>query len=278
LLLALIGVLITGTWGWQQQDWRPAPGEGRTVGHGLPYVLRLEDLSLPAEGEEEQGLTSEIAWLDGGTLVRQDVLEAGRPVRFEGVTVRQLGYVPVVRLRAWDLDGTPLDLQPAGMETAIAGEVEVTFPTSDARPLILIPSLDRFLALDIADECAGGKPSLQVATLSDNGEDMVLLGTLTEAGSLSGDELRIVADLGFRPILRVDRRPAMSLVLAGMILALAAFAVGWLLPPRLVWVASQAGRDGETVVEILVPADGRGQRRLDLMAERLGEELTGVDD
>jgi cytochrome c biogenesis protein ResB len=55
LLLALIGLVIGSTWGWQTADWQLAPGEARAVGHETGYNLRLPQPDHLAGGQHTAG-------------------------------------------------------------------------------------------------------------------------------------------------------------------------------------------------------------------------------
>jgi hypothetical protein len=278
LLVGLIGLVILGTWGWQIEDQQFAPGESRSVGHGRVLAVRLDDFRLQ-EGQagRSPGYRSEITWLDGEVVQGQAAVAAGQPASYRGVTVRQVGYVPTVKMRAWDDAGRLLALQTAGEEFGIPGELEVGFLEPEAQPLILVPSQDRFLVLKFQRDCEDGNPSLHVALVRNGGVDQQSLGTLRESGVLLTDGLRLELDLGYTPILRVDYRPATGLVVASMALAVVALTVGWLVPGRLAWIAVQPSKDGSTTVQILIPAGARGRRWLSRLADQLGEALASDD-
>jgi hypothetical protein len=77
----------------------------------------------------------------------------------------------------------------------------------------------------------------------------------------------------YRPILRIDYRPAMFLVAGGGALAVLALAIGWLVPPRLLWSMAEPGEEGLTVVQILALPGARGSRWLSQLSDHLQKEL-----
>ncbi len=277
-LVALLGLLIAGTWGWQQADWQPAPGETRPVGHGRPYAVRLEafDLRLEEDGRLHS-YRSEIAWLEGGMLSRRDVVDVGQPAEIRGVAVRQIGYVPVVRMRGWDASGQPLLFQAGGEESGTVGLTEVTFSSPQAQPLVYLPVPDLFLTLTFEPLDAGGRPALHVDLLRDDGTRKQPLAVLYENGSVSADDLRLDLEVAYRPILRLDYRPAMGLVIGGAAAGLMALAIGWVVAPRLMWLAVRVGEGNRTEVHLLVPTALKESRWLLQMAGELGEALTDGD-
>jgi hypothetical protein len=70
-------------------------------------------------------------------------------------------------------------------------------------------------------------------------------------------------------ILRIEHRPAMGLVLAGLLLALLALFATWMAPPWLAWIALGPGEENGTQVQLL-PLPGAG---LALWLPRLAKNL-----
>ncbi len=290
LLIALIGLGIVGNWSWRNSDWQPAPGESRAVGHGTAFVVRLDSFALQ-QGDAGHGndrlhkYRSEITWLEDGIAVRQDVVGAGRPARFHGVTVRQLGYAPTVKVRGWDDAGHSLVFQVEGMgmpeEPSVSGEVEIRYDVAwptvpSAQQLVLIYGHDLFLALTFEPLSQEGKPALHVDLLGNGGPTRQPLAVLHESGSVVIDGLQLAVELDYRPVLRVDRRPGMGLALVGLALAVLALAVRWIVAPRLLWIAVAESKEGASLLDILALPGTRGSRWPRRLASRLQEVL--VDD
>jgi len=275
LLVALVGLTIVGNWGWQSEDWHPLPDQSRAVGHGSPYTVRLDafDLLLGKDGRLRD-YRSEITWLEGEAAIGQDVVSVGRPATLRGVAMRQVGYVPIVRMRGWDVAGRPLMLQVIGDELGIPGEVEVAFPSAEAQPHILIPSRNRFLVLTFEPLCAEGQPSLHLALLREDKVEWQPLGILYESGSVVFDDLRVDVDLAYGPIMRMDYHPAMGLVVGGMALAVIALAAGWIASPQLVWIAMGPAEEESSLVRILAPPGTKGSFWLPGLVSRLRKVLT----
>jgi hypothetical protein len=274
LLVVLVGLVIVGNWGWQSRDWQPAPGESWAVGHGTAYAVRLDAFELQQDKEGRLlGYHSDITWLEDGAKVSQDQLAVGRPAMLRGVAVRQVGYVPAVKIRGRDDAGHLLALQAGGEELSASGEVEITIPAPDAQQLLLIPAHDLFLALTFEPLCVGGKPALHVALLRESGAEQQPLAALYESGLVDVENLQFEVDLDYRPILRVDHRPAMGLVVGGLALAVIALAAGWLVPPRLLWIAVGPGEEGSTLIQILALPGARGSWWLPHLADHLREVL-----
>jgi hypothetical protein len=261
LLLALVGLAIVGDWGWQSEPWQPMPGERTTVGYGTPYTVRLDAFHMNrSDGQLLQNYHSEVTWLEGNRELGKDVVGVGRPARHRGVTLRQVGYLPVVHMRGWDREGQRLVLETEADVLSVAGEAEFRFSSADAEPLVLVSGHDLFLALSFEPMCAEGQPALYVDRIGGGGTERQRLGVLYESGSVLVDDLQLEVDLAFAPILRADSRPGVGLVMAGMALVVVALLVSWILPPRLTWIAVGPGRKSPTRIQIL-ELPGAGTRR-----------------
>lgn len=274
LLLALVGLAIASTWGWQIENWQLAPGESRAVGHDTPYAVRLDAFELQlGEDGRLQGHIGEIAWLEGEKVLDRATVGVGRPVIVRGIAVRQIGYVPVVTVRGWAESEQPLALQTEGEALGGGSEVEVRFSSPQAQPFVLIPDRDLFLSLSFEPLCAQDTPALHVNRIRGGGQEPETLKTLTESGSVSMGELRLDLDLAYAPLLRVDYRPAMGLVVAGMVLVVAVLIASWVAPPRLAWIAVGRNKEGQTAIQVQAPARAGASRWLRQLAAHLREEL-----
>ena len=278
LLVTLVGLAVVNNWGWQGQEWQPDPGDIREVAQGdSPLAVRLEAFELSQGQNGHLSAESQVVWLEGGLVARQAVVSAERPASYKGLTVHQVGYVPLVRLRAWDEEGRLLTLQAAGNELVMPGEIDVVFATPQAQPLVLIPGQDRFLALVYAPPCAGGEASLVVFVAPNGGGAGHLLGRLHQSGVLDAEGLRLEIDLGYRPVLRVDRRPGLGLAFAGFAVALLGLALLWLLPARMAWLAVGPAEGEASVVRLLALGGAQERRWLLRLAGRLREGLARDD-
>lgn len=238
LLLALVCVAIAGAWGWQGEPWQPREGEVQAIGHGSLYSVRLDSFSIiQSGGQQPPDYSSTVTWLEGETVLGQDLVGAGRASKHAGITLRQVGYVPIVRMRGWDSNDRPLMLETEGDVLSMTGEAEIRFASPEDQPLVLIPNQDLFLVLTFEMSCDGSGPALHVSRIREGGDDRQALGTLHDSGSVSVDGLRLDADLAFVPILRADHHPAMGLALLSMALVVIAIIAIWLAPPQLVWIA-----------------------------------------
>jgi ResB-like family len=274
LLIALLGLVIVGEWGWQNDDWHPVPGESQAVGHSTPYTVRLEAFAAP-QGKDGNlcSYQSEITWQEGEGVVARDMVSIGRPGTLHGIAVRQVGQMPAVKLRGQDDAGRPLVFQLAAEELIPESEVEITFPTVDVQQIVFIPSQELFLSFTLGSPSTKGKPTLYVARLRNGAADRQLIAALSESGSVAVDNLQVNVDVEYRPILRIDYRPAMPLVVGGGALAVLTLAIIWLVPPRLLWSVAEPGEDGSTVVQMFAPPGARGSRWLPQLSDHLQEEL-----
>lgn len=274
LLLALVGLAIAGDWGWHSDPWQPVAGELHAVGYGTPYIVRLDAFHINlVDGQRLQDYYSEVTWLEDNRELGKDVVGVGRPARRQGVTLRQLGYLPVVRMRGQDAEGQPLVLETEEDVWSVAGEAEFRFSSIDAQPLVLISGHDLFLALSFEPMCAEGIPALYVDRIGGGGAERQRLGVLYESGWVYVDGLQLEVDLSFAPILRVDSHPGVGLVVAGMALVVVALLVNWIVPPRLAWIAVEPGTRSQTRIQILeLPGAGANRRLLNLKS-RLQEVL-----
>lgn len=275
LLLALAGLAMVASWGWQGEQWRPIPGETHALGHDTPYTVRLDAFRMQlGDGQQLQSYRSEITWLEGENELEQSMVGVGQPVTRGGVTVRQVGYVPVVRMRGWDADNQPLTLETAESVLGVPGEAEIRFSSAQAQPIVLISDQDLFLALTFEPMCAEGRPALYVDRIQGSGAERQPLGVLTESGSLTVDGLRLDLELFFVPVLQADQRSATGLVVASMALVVAALMAMWLLRPHLVWIAVREGDEQRSVAHILALPGTGSYRWLPQLADRLREALS----
>jgi len=280
LLAILLGLGIVSNWGWQAQGWQPAPGESHSVGHGTDYTIRLDEFELQQdEAGRVLGYGSKITWLQDGTAVGQGRVSSGHPIMLPGVTVRQVGYVPVIQMRGKDDTGRPLAFEAEAEGLSVSNDTKVVLATPDDRALILVLGHDRFLALTFEPACSQGKPVLQIVLLQAGSLDTTsaeqrVQAVIHESGLVELENLHVEVDLGYHPILQVDHRPGAGLILAGMMVALIAMAVGWLVRPQLLWIAVSTGEGGLTLVQILAPPKMRGSLWREPLASRLGEMLS----
>jgi len=278
LLVALLGLWIVGTWGWQGGDWQPAPGEVRAVGPRFREKVRLEGFDLHLAGDGRlQDYRSEIAWLEGELVARRAVVRTGQPALFRGIAVRQVGYVPAVTIHGQDAAGHPLLIQAGGAETGTSGTAEIEFPSPEAEPLLYLPVQDLFLALTFEPLDAEGRPALHLDLLQEGETERQPLAVLHGSGSVTAGDLRLELEVTYRPILRLDYRPAMGLVVGGLVLAVVALAIGQVASPRLVGLLVSAGEGNGSVIQLLVPAALKEGCWPEGLAARLGEALTDGD-
>jgi cytochrome c biogenesis protein len=278
LLLALLGLAMMAIWGWQSSQWQPAVGERLAVGHGTGYTIRLDafDPLTGAEVQPEGGqYESRITWLAGDQPVGQDLAGIGRPATRGGLAVRQVGYVPDVTLRGVDQAGKPVLFQPGGVTSKATEQVSLAFGSSETQQVIVLPGQGFFLLLDLEPASGGADPLLRLALLRSAEAEQESLAVLRQSGAVSFDGLNLEVDLGYRPVLQVDYRPGMLLVIAGIALAAVAVAVGWLAGPRLVWMAV-APDQAQAMVHLLALGGAGESGWLSRLAAQLQQELTDV--
>jgi hypothetical protein len=269
LLLALVGLAIAATWGWRSETWQRMPGEERALGHDTPYTIRVDRFGMELGKDQQLRRTfSEITWLEAETELGQDLIGTGQPAKRGGVTIRQVGYVPVARMRGWDEQGQPLMLETGEDVLSEVGAVEIRFNSPEDQPVVLVPDHDLFLALTFEPLCAAGRPALHVDRIHDGGERRQL-GMLYESGSVPVDGLQLDVELFFIPILRADSLPALWLVVLSMGMVVIALASIWVLPPRLVWLAVSQEDEDKTLVQVLALAGAGNYRWLPQLADQL---------
>ncbi|MGD8903611.1 MAG: hypothetical protein PVI67_08610, partial [Anaerolineae bacterium] len=93
------------------------------------------------------------------------------------------------------------------------------------------------------------------------------------SGSVAVDGLRFELDLAFTPILRVDYHPAAGLALIGAGLFLVAFVVGWLIPPRLLWIAAAEAQEQPSLVRFMALPGAGAQSWLSHLVKLFREAL-----
>lgn len=278
LLLAAAGLTISAYWGWQDEAWRPLPGDTRLVAHDTSYALRLDRFEMESDRQGRlRDYTSHVTWLSGGTVAHEDVVSTRHPVHFDGLALRQIGYLPTVRLWAWDGAGSPLELESGREGRPGTAQVEIRFQEVDEQPLVLIPSQERLLALVFEPMCAEGPPALHVDLLGERGDWRQRLASVTASSQVSGPDLRLRIELSYGPVLRLDRRPGMGLVVAGASLAVLALLVGWILPPRPISFVAEPGNTGQVRVRITSPPGVGVRQWLQQLAAQLEEALADED-
>lgn len=278
LLLALAGLAIAGGWDWLGDEWQPVQGESRAVGHGTPYVVRLDAFDLDVDEDQRlRSYSSQITWLEGEFEIQQDTITIGRPSSRRGATVRQVGFVPVVRLRGWDRDGRLLSLETAEDALSLMGEVEIRFATAEAQPLVLVPAQDLFLALTFEPVCTEGKPALYVEPVQGGISEPGAQRVLHDSGSVMVDGLRFEIELSFAPVLRADHRPGMGLVIGSLILFVGSLVAFWIAPPWLVQISAEPGEDENTILRVQMLPGADSDRQL-LHLTRCLQEVLAADD
>lgn len=281
LLVALIAASILLSLGWKTPDWQGVPGESHALDQGKAYLVRLDGV----EGSrDEAGRTldylSSITWLKDGTIVGQDTLRPGHPASLDGVTVRQSGYVPVVRIRGEDSSGRPLGFQAEAEVLAMSSDIEVVVGPMDEQVLVLVLGHDRFLSLRSVPPCRQGISALELALLrvghsGDNGSEQKAQVVLDASGQVQLEDLTLDVELDHRPLLRADYSPGMGVILAGLLVALAALVAGWLAQPHLLWIAVSTGSEDSTLVQVLALPKTRASRWWQSFAATLREKLSG---
>ena len=277
VLVALASMAVGGAWGWEGESWQPREGDEQAVGHGTPYSVRLDTFTIvPGDAEAAPEYFSRIAWVEGETVLEQDLVGDGRASSYAGITLRQVGHVPVVRLRGWDGDDDPLMLETEGDVLGMTGEVDIRFSSVEAQPLVLVPNQDLFLMLSYEPGCDGEGPALYVNRIREGGSEREVLGILHESGEVSVDGLRFEVELAFVPILRLDRHLAVAFALVCLALFAIALFANWIAPTRLVWIAmAQEGERSSKVRLLALPGAGP-QRWLSELADLSQEVL--LDD
>lgn len=278
LLLAAAGLAISSYWGWQDEVWRPLPGETHLVGHGTAYALRLDSFEMRTDQQGRlKDYASQVTWLEGTAVAAERVVSARQPASFDALTLRQLGYLPIVEIHAWDGAGNPLALEAGGEAQPGTAQVEIRFLEADEQPLILIPEQERLLALVFDPMCCQGQPALHVDSVGggDNGQQR--LASLTASSEVVVRDLRLRIELSYAPMLRLDRRPGMGLAVAGLGLAVVALLVGWIVPAQVMSFAAEPREGDGAHIQIIAPPGVRVRQWLAQLALRLQGALADDD-
>lgn len=273
LLVALASMAVAGAWGWEGEPWQPREGDEHAVGHGTPYSVRLDAFTIVQGDAAATEYASQIAWLEGESVLKQDLVGDGRSSSYAGITLRQVGYVPVVRLRGWDEEDSPLMLETEGDILGMTGEADIRFSSMEDQPLVLIPNEDLFLMLSYEPGCDGEGPALYVNRIGDGGDDREVLGILDDSGALSVDGLRFEVDLAFVPILRLDRHLAVGFALVCVALFIIALFANWIAPTRMVWIAIAQECERSSQVRLMALPGAGARRWLSDLADLFQEVL-----
>jgi hypothetical protein len=273
VLLALLGLFVAVSWGWQDDPVQLLPGESRPVGHGTALGFRLEGFRLQLDNRGQlAGYESDITWLEGQAELGPEVVGIGRPARQGGLALHQAGFVPAVRIKAQDAAGLPQRLEGSSPEAGSGEEVFIRFSLPEDQPLVFFPRLERFLALTFEPQCDLGRPAVHIDLLDEAGANRERLGSLSSSGTLPFGEGRLNVELAYVPILRLESRPAMGPALAVALLALLALALALVLPPRLAWLTLLPGGEKRSAIWVTALA-GAGQRE---WLAQLAEGLEGA--
>ena len=277
VLAALVCMAVAGAWSWQGEPWQPRQDEVQAVDHGAPYSVRLDSFSfVQGNGEGMPEFSNRVTWLEGEAILRQDLVGSGLASTHAGITLRQVGYVPIVRMRGWDSDDRPVMLETEEDVLSMSGEAEIRFASPEDQPLILIPSQDLFLMLSFEPGCDSEGPALYVSRIREGGDERDALGTLHDSGSVSVDGLRFQLDLAYVPILRLEHYPALGLALVCVTLLILALIANWLVPPHLLWIAMAEENGQGSLVRLLALPGAGAQRWLSRLA-RLFQEVEHDD-
>jgi hypothetical protein len=274
LLIALAGLVVLGTWGWQNEDWMPAPGEKRSVGHGKPLTIQLGSFQPPPFDPGLQHYQSHITWTRDDGSSQPGTAGFGRPTKLDGIAVRQIAYAPIAQLNVIDAQGRPLPLQANGSELSTLDTVEIVLRSPDDRPLVYVPTLDLFLSLRFEPQCEPRGPTLYVDQVEGSGSGATTVGSIQGRGTLDSDDFQLEMNLTYRPILRVDSRPGMVIVVGGLAVTLLSLTIGWLAEPQLFWLVLEPGKEGTTSIRFLIPPALRGNRWLTGLISHLHAELS----
>ena len=274
LLVAFASMAVAGAWGWTGEPWQPREGDVHAVEHGTPYSVRLDAFTVvQGDGRAGTEYSSRITWLEGETVLEQDLVDAGQSSSYAGIALRQVGYVPMVRLRGWDGDDRPLMLETEGDVLGMTGEADIRFSSAEDQPLVLIPSQDLFLLLSYEPGCDGEGPALHLNRIREGGDDREVLGILRDSGSVSVDGLRFEVDLAFVPILRLDRYPAVGFALVCLALFVVALIANWIAPTRMVWIAMAHDSERSSQVRLVALPGAGAQRWLSDLGDLIREVL-----
>ncbi len=274
LLFVLVCLAIAGAWGWQGEPWQPREEEVHAADHSTPYSVRLDAFDIvPGDGQQPPDYSSQVTWLRGETVLDRHLVGAGRTSERAGITLRQVGYVPIVRMRGRDGDEHPLLLETEGDVLSMTGEAEIRFASPEDEPLVLVSTQALYLVLSFEPGCDDHGPLLRVSRIGEGGDDREALGTLTEGGSVSVDGLQFEIDFTFVPILRLEHYPAARFALIGIALLIVALIANWLAPPRLLWVAISQEKEQRTNVRLLAFPSSSAEVWLSQMAGLFQEVL-----
>jgi hypothetical protein len=152
LMFVLVGVALEARLGWREEGLMLMPGQAVELGRQPDVTLRLETVEGPgAVGQA----TSRIA-LDGlDRTSRKGSVAVGRPYTVHGLTVYQRHVGPILRVSAWDADGSapgsgagsPIPLVDASTEMEPADEVRLAFTESRTEQYLLMPDIRKVVRL-----------------------------------------------------------------------------------------------------------------------------------
>jgi len=278
LLVAIAGLWVAATWGWQGEAWQPLPLEIQAVGRDTADAVRLDafDLRVNARGQLVD-YRSRVTWLREGAELQPDLAGIGQPARLDGVALRQISYAPVVRMRAESGDGRVLLLQMPGQPGQGREVVTARFVSLDDQPLVFLPQRERFFTLVFEEAgCAAGFPAVHIYEIEQGGQQRNKVAALLDSGQVTLDDLVLDVELSYVPVLRLDYWPGMSVAFAGAGAGLLALVAAWLLPGRLLWLCA-VPRTGGTRVEVRAWPGARAGRYVRSFAALLDEKV-GSDD
>lgn len=108
-VVILLGVLITGSTGFREDQFTVAAGSSREIGHGTGLtveVLSFADTYQP-DGRPADYVSDVVLYDDGEQVARQEV-RVNTPLRYEGVKINQAFFGIAADVRVTDGDGAVL--------------------------------------------------------------------------------------------------------------------------------------------------------------------------
>ena len=260
-LIALLGLLITETWGWQSGEWLPTLGDRLAIGHGSPYSVQLDAFVRPTTTAPWCDSQSIISWRQGETVVGQSTIGIGRPAKWHGVTIRQMGQLPVVKLRGQDSTRYPLFFQIGGNDQAVDDEAEIAFSLNENQQMAYVPNNDLLLSFVYSPD-AGGQLALYASHPDHRDSQPRFVAFLQEDSHIAVDGLQLEVGMGYRPVLRVDSLPGIELAIGGAVTAVLTLILGWIAPAQIIWSSVLANPDGSTTVQFFTLPGTPGSRWL----------------
>ncbi len=237
-LVLLIGLAITNTSGWNDNNIQIGVGEAVALRHALPYALRLDSLQQDGSGQ--------LTMLKASDPVAGGPIAPGRGLNVVGLAIHLQDIGPAVRASATISDNRPLNLL-AAVTALPSSELLLHFTSQEPERAFAAPEAGALVRMD-------WEPSSQsfhiVINQTPSGEAL-FEGELPPSGVIQVKNLTLKLALESYARLTITHDPGMwPTAMGGLLSALGLLGI-WLWPARRTWLRATGDDQSEIIGDSL---------------------------